>query len=409
MDSTRSNDRSRAEVDHSKPSYNRNRNTSVQGTLALSFESYSEPLPQSRVLITEENEENQAPSMFTMPPSSHNRDANERDVRSILKRFDEISTSNHHDARAHEQETKELEDVNCPFEQLVEAKKSINLTVPDEEEDNEEFSEPEPSATPVVSDLDEMFEVDSRPNSVDRNLRVNLVDVDLPSSASPARGSAYIPYIMDDEDSETPEPLDTPQTPGGHDYDACYNQIEYKQEEEAVEHLDEDAVNFVNLRMVSAFSSDHEHDLSDADMSLDMELDLDLDLDLEDAVIPAELAPPTLQSSTSWEQKVVRETNISFNSSKMIKCITPITQQMAEMRIRRRAPRRRSVANITPSIHRLFQLDPDLLQIRDEFERLNKEKKGEKARDGDVDPHDANRWPSNDDHDTSTKKRKRKL
>merc|ERR1712228_1064545 len=29
--------------------------------------------------------------------------------------------------------------------------------------------------------------------------------------------------------------------------------------------------------------------------------------------------------------------------------------------------RRRSVANITPSIHKLFKLDPDLLKIREEY------------------------------------------
>ena len=51
----------------------------------------------------------------------------------------------------------------------------------------------------------------------------------------------------------------------------------------------------------------------------------------------------------------------------MIKCITPITQEMAELKLKKFVNRRRSVANITPSVHKLFKLDPDLMRIREEY------------------------------------------
>ena len=60
-------------------------------------------------------------------------------------------------------------------------------------------------------------------------------------------------------------------------------------------------------------------------------------------------------------------TSIRYKKCKEIKCITPISQKMAEMTINAIDLRRRSVANITPSIHKLFKLDPDLLKIREEY------------------------------------------
>ena len=84
---------------------------------------------------------------------------------------------------------------------------------------------------------------------------------------------------------------------------------------------------------------------------------------------------PTFGTSKSWQE--ITMTRIRHKESKHIKCITPITQQMAEMKINSHQKRRRSVANITDSVHRLFKIDPDLLKIRDEYLQKQKSKNSE--------------------------------
>ena len=81
--------------------------------------------------------------------------------------------------------------------------------------------------------------------------------------------------------------------------------------------------------------------------------------------IPPPSYRPKLRLSRSWQEKTMTQRN--YKSSQRIKCITPITQAMAEMKIKSIVNRRRSVANITPSVHRLFKLDPDLMKIRQQY------------------------------------------
>ena len=91
-------------------------------------------------------------------------------------------------------------------------------------------------------------------------------------------------------------------------------------------------------------------------------------LTLSDDYSLDEIGATQIEQSRSLELRTCTKIK---SSSSSIKCITPTTQSIAENKIKNYF-RRRSVANIDHTIHRLFQLDPDLLKIREEYlERLD--------------------------------------
>lgn len=90
-------------------------------------------------------------------------------------------------------------------------------------------------------------------------------------------------------------------------------------------------------------------------------------------------------------------TAANYKKSQFIKCITPITQEMAEMKIKRFVNRRRSVANITPSVHKLFKLDPDLMRIREEYLQRSRSQNNDSDEE-DINDNDDNKQMMTDDN-----------
>jgi len=349
MDSTRTNHRSRAEINHTpynnspSPSpYNPNANKHL-----LLNAAYSEPIPQSRILLTNaEDTENIPPqssfqfTTITNTTTNHIQSQSKHNSDPLKNQLDSIM-SNHrqydHDDNDRMFKSQENEEVTMNENQLHED---------DADNDSELDSEPEPSPTPIVSDLDDLladtpniYSNISITNSSSSPSKDTLkISTNIPSISSFPTHGISIPYNLDDEDSDTPEPLDTPQTPGSN--------------------CNFDNVPYHNLH-VNVNINDDDTKLEEEDIILS---DLD-DVNIDD--IPPPSYRPILGLSRSWQEKTM--TNRSYKSSQRIKCITPITQEMAEMKIKKFVNRRRSVANITPSVHKLFKLDPDLMRIREEY------------------------------------------
>jgi len=209
----------------------------------------------------------------------------------------------------------------------------------------------EREATPLISDLDEL-------------------DTDHEHHTSAHAHIIHGDHSDHDVDSDTPEPFDTP----------------LSLEQSA---FDDDGMQMfpVTLTPRAVHECHDDDDENDAESDCDTDWDIDAEDDddddegddikheSEDTTLPTLSSLPRLVLvNRSWEHATM--TRVGYGASKCIKCITPITRQMAVSQIKdySKAMRRRSVAYITPSVHRLFPLDADLLQIRDEYLQKQKQK-----------------------------------
>jgi hypothetical protein len=135
--------------------------------------------------------------------------------------------------------------------------------------------------------------------------------------------------------------------------------------------IDIDPIN-VNLEPIKRWSDDDGDDNNDGTVfDFDSAADAD-DVENDSIILPdfSELpsSKPTLNASVSWQQLTM--TKAINPESKRITSITPISQRTAELKLKYSGfyNRRRSVACVfNDDIHELIKLDPDLMQIRDEY------------------------------------------
>ena len=209
MDSTRTDFRIRTEANHTEysnsPSPSPYKNNITANKHLILNSAYSEPIPhQSRIINHKEETEN-------IPPHTSS---------SFQFKSHPNSTSNHTQSQSQ------------PFDDRILYKENMIKEEDDADNDSELDSEPEPSPTPIVSDLDDLLAdnpniySNSNDSSISPTKSLNLnINISQPSSIN---HGISIPYNVDDEDSDTPEPLDTPQTPGNGSHcnfdNICYNQ-----------------------------------------------------------------------------------------------------------------------------------------------------------------------------------------
>jgi len=166
---------------------------------------------------------------------------------------------------------------------------------------------PAPSLTPIISDLDDL-----------------LSDSPMPILSPLTQCTAH--SMSDGEVSDTPEPGDTPWT------------------------LDHSPSPHSDAKP--------QPDGDDLDSLCS---DSDFDFDADDV--------PTLSINVSDSITERTMTRINPHRHQTIKSFTPITESMAKRRIHSHFTRRRSVQNVSDSMHRLIALDSDLERIRTEFKQ----------------------------------------
>eukprot|EP01083_Nonionella_stella_P224543 799174_1 len=309
------NNSSRPEIDHSKSSDN--------VLLKLNIDSYSEPMHYDYHTANKlQNNEN----ISTQPQISttHNKNRLEISFNEFVDTHRQFSFTNANNKK------RKSHDNNEGFEPIDDSDEY------GEYDDRESSCEPSP--TPIVSDLDELLA--DTPNM---QRMADTPDTNAISGPSfPVHGIS-IPYIdSDNDESDTPEPCDTPLSVAN-DIININNQCPYGTAEE--------------IKLSS-------EDDSNSDIDYDQFITED---NMDNMSYHAALSP----KSKSWQK--ITMTRMNYKRCKRIKCITPITQEMAEWKLNNMNTRRRSVANITPSVHKLFKLDDDLLKIREEYlARTNK-------------------------------------